>query len=68
MNQCENPELDLCDPNCGTIDCHNYGCIIKSIRDSTPVVKSNEVEITDHVRQRLDRLNTSVSNTIGVGA
>ena len=21
-------ELDLCDPNCGTIDCHSYGCII----------------------------------------
>lgn len=21
-------ELDLCDPNCGTIDCHSYGCVI----------------------------------------
>lgn len=98
MNQCENPDLDLCDLNCGTIDCRSYGCIINS--SSFPVVRLDQVtyfrwviplgisvseldiladeismekkmdkdEIISHVKQRLDRLNTRVSNTIGIGA
>lgn len=33
MSGCGNKpvvQVDLCDSNCGTMDCHSYGCVIMS--------------------------------------
>lgn len=34
MTHCEDPDLDLCDQNCGTLDCRSFGCVINNSKFS----------------------------------
>lgn len=45
MGECGNGNSDLCNPNCGTLDCHSHGCVINNsyppnTNSGKPVVKA----------------------------
>lgn len=52
----EASESDLCEPNCGTMDCHTYGCVILNSKEPNKDQKQLvQVDASERVRNRLQR-------------
>lgn len=60
-------ETELCDPNCGTMDCHSYGCIILCSEAPNKQDKSNPSVYTQVATEQQEKVSRQQRKVLRTG-